>query len=92
MRNRLIWFAGLGVLKTVALYTARAGVFGGATDYLVVVGTMLVAMVINAGLAVGYTMMTRPRDWRGTSLLLAGLVLFDYLSARSVLWFFGIAQ
>jgi hypothetical protein len=90
MGRPLIWLLTIAVVKTAALQGRAILMAGAGTDYLVVVGAMLIAMTLNAGLVAAYAIFVRPREWGVIAGLLAGLTVFEYVVAEGLIYAFGI--
>ncbi|MGL5010949.1 MAG: hypothetical protein ACRC6I_13795 [Paracoccaceae bacterium] len=90
MRALLGWLLFAAVVKSAALYGFAVQSLGGSTDYLMVVGTMLTAMGVNAVLVGSYAALKRPRRWGLIACLLIGLTASDYIVAELIIRAFEI--
>lgn len=63
---------------------------GVGTDYLMVVGAMLLAILLNFILLAAYAVFVRPRRWGLITGLLIGLTIMEYAIAEGVIYAFGI--
>ena len=90
MRKPLVWLLVIVVAKTAFLQGRSAMLAGVGTDFLIVVGSMLSAMLLNAILLAVYAIFSKPRQWRLLFGLLIGLTIMEYAVAEGLIYAFGI--
>jgi hypothetical protein len=90
MRKPLLWLLLIVIAKTAFLQGRSAMLAGVGTDFQIVVGSMLAAILTNVVLLAGYVILITPRRWGLMIGLLVGLTIMEYVIAEGVIYVFGI--